>query len=171
MYYGSTVQRISADHLVRGAIMAVEAKTAQDLEQERKQLEADNTNKTRSGVSTRVMVGRTRGKGSVVVSWEAFDRAIPESLPKDLQEFVNFTNSKESDVLDYAIDGYNQAMQTAASDPIAEFVNPQWSDEMQNQFRIVVRQYSRGVKVPIETAVSLIKPGFDAQFSADAAKK
>jgi len=59
---------------------------------------------------------------------------------------------------------FNDAAYTAASDPLAEFVDLSWAPEAQTQFRLVVRNYSRGANVPLEDAVALIKPGFSKQF-------
>lgn len=146
--------------------MATEAKTAQDLEQERKEAEAKQVNDSRGkNPGTRVHVGRTRGKGSYVITWEAFDESIPESLPKSMQQFMELTNVKdEASLVNLLIDGFNNANYTAASDPLAEFVNPSWPTDAQAQFRLVVRNYSRGANKSLEEAVALIKPGFDAQY-------
>ena len=149
--------------------MATEAKTAQDLELERKQSEALQVNTSRAKEKgTRIFVGKTRGKNPVVISYESFDDSIPESLPSSVQEFVGLTKSDESTLLDYLIRGYNSASYESASDPLKEFVNPVWSEELQTQFRLVVRNYSRGANVPLEEAVNLIKPGFEKQHSASA---
>lgn len=144
----------------------VKAEETQDKEREAAQAKADDTNKTRSGVGTRVHVGRTRGKGSMVVSWEAFDDSKPETLPTSIQGFMDVTNVKdEPSLVGFLITGYNDSMYTAASDPLAEYVNPTWPAEAQTQFRLVVRNYSRGANVSLEDAVSLIKPGFEKQFA------
>jgi len=145
--------------------MAVEASSPQDLEFERKQKEADATNATRSGVGTRLKVGKTRGKASIVIGWEAFDEAKPETLPKSIQQFMDITGVKdEPSLTDYLIAGYNDASYTEASDPLKEFVDPTWPSDAQTQFRLVVRNYSRGAMVSLEDAVNLVKPGFAKQF-------
>ena len=59
----------------------------------------------------------------------------------------------------YLIDGYNDAAYTAASDPVAEFVDATWAEDVQKQFRLVVRNYANATGVSIEDAVALIKPG------------
>ena len=147
--------------------MAVEATTPADLEFQRKSAEVEAENKGRSGVGLRKAIGKTRGKGSVTVTWERFDESQPDTLPKSIKEFNEITKvSDEPTLLAYLIEGFNSAAYTAASDPLAEFVNPAWSDEVQTQFRTVVRNYARGVNVSIEDAVKLIKPGFDASFTA-----
>ena len=133
---------------------------------------ADAENKTRSGKGTRVRVGQTRGKASMVVSWEAFDEAQPDTLPTTVAEFMELTGKKETkDIVEMLIAGFNDASYTAASDPIAEFVNPTWPEDVQAQFRLVVRNYARATNGTIEAAVALIKPGIDAQYSASGAKQ
>jgi len=129
------------------------------------QKEADAENKTRSGVGTRVFAGQTRGKSSLVIKYEQFDDSKPETLPKELQGFIDFTQAKEPDLLKYLIAGYNASMYEAASDPLAEYVDYAWLPEVQTQFRLVVRNYSRGAGVSLDDAVELIKPGFVKQFS------
>lgn len=147
--------------------MAVAATNEKELELQRKQAEADATNKSRTGKGTRVRVGQTRGKASMVISWEAFDESQPETLPTTLEEFAGITGVKDEPTLvKFLISGYNDENYTAASDPLAEFVNPAWPDDAQTQFRLVVRNYSRGANVSLEDAVNLIKPGFEKQFAA-----
>lgn len=120
-------------------------------------------NAGRTGKGTRAAVGMTRGKNPQEVTYEAFDETQPDTLPKTLSEFMDLTKvSDENVIVSYLIDGFNSASYDAASDPIKEFVNPAWSDEMQKQFRIVVRQYASGASIPIEDAVALIKPGIEA---------
>lgn len=152
--------------------MATQASNAQELEQQKKDAEmqaAENKVKTanasRNGVGTRMFAGRTRGKGSLVITYENFDESQPDTLPKSIQQFMEVTGKKdEPSLVKFLIDGYNQELYTAASDPLAEFVDPTWPDDAQTQFRLVVRNYSRGANVSLEDAVKLIKPGFDAQF-------
>lgn len=155
--------------------MAVEQTTVEQLkEKELKEAQdkADATNKTRTGIGTRVHVGRTRGKGSQVVSWEAFDDSDPETLPKSISGFLEVTKLKgqenEPTILGFLIEGYNLANYTAASDPIAEFVEPTWPDDVKTNFRLVVRNYSRQLNKSVEDAVTLLKPGYVAQFGPKA---
>ncbi len=68
----------------------------------------------------------------------------------------------EKEIVSFLIDGFNSAAYTAASDPVAEYVDPTWSDDVQKQFRLVVRNYSNATGVSIEDAVALIKPGIVA---------
>ena len=135
-------------------------------ELETKQAEAEKVNAERTGVGLRVRVGQTRGKNPVVISWEAFDESKPETLPTEAAQFMEITGVKDkATLLSYWIAGFNDAAYTAASDPLAEFVDAAWPSEAQTQFRLVVRNYSRGAGVSLEDAVALIKPGFAAQFS------
>ncbi len=147
--------------------MATEASTPRELELERKQKEADAKNAKLSGVGVRTRVGQTRGKNPMVIEWNAFDESKPETLPKTIQEFMDVTKvTNEPDLVGYLIGGYNDAAYTAASDPLAEYVDLTWPADAQTQFRLVVRNYSRGAGVSLEDAVALIKPGFAKQFEA-----
>jgi len=147
--------------------MAVEASTPQELELQRKQTEADALNAAKTGVGTRTKVGQTRGRNPMVITWEAFDESKQETLPKTIEEFMGVTGVKDEPTLvSYLIGGINDANYTAASDPLAEFVDLSWPPDAQTQFRLVVRNYSRGASVSLEDAVALIKPGFAKQFAA-----
>lgn len=147
--------------------MSEDQRSAKELELEAKQKEADTENTARSGVGTRVRVGQTRGKNPMVISWEAFDESKPETLPTSIQQFMEVTSVKdEPSLVSFLIGGLNDANYTAASDPLAEYVDLSWPQEAQTQFRLVVRNYSRGANVSLESAVDLIKPGFVKQFTA-----
>jgi hypothetical protein len=131
-------------------------------------LEAENatTNASRSGVGTRLMAGMTRGKASSVISWEAFDESLPATLPKSITEFMDVTKVQdEASLVGYLITGYNDANYKLASDEIGEYVDPTWTKDQQAQFRLVVRNYSKGAGVSIEDAANLIKPGFSKAVS------
>jgi len=147
--------------------MAVEAQSAVDLEYARKESEVKQENEKRAkNVGTRMFVGKTRGKGSQVITYENFDDSIPESLPTSIQQFMDVTNQKDEPALvKFLIAGYNADLYQAASDPLKEFVDPTWPEDAQTQFRLVVRNYSRGANVSLDDAVELIKPGFVKQFS------
>lgn len=146
--------------------MAVEASSPRELELQQKQKEAEIVNGKRSGVGTRVRVGQTRGKNPLVITWEAFDESKPDTLPTEIQQFMEVTGVKDQPTLvNLLIAGYNDSQYTAASDPLAEYVDATWPDDAQAQFRLVVRNYSRGANVSLEDAVALIKPGFAAQFA------
>ena len=124
---------------------------------------AEEANKTRTGKGTRIRVGQTRGKNPQVISWEAFDDSKPDTLPASLSEFMEISKvSDEKEIVSMLIDGFNAQAYTAASDPIAEFVNAAWPDDVQKQFRLVVRNYSNATGASIEDAVALIKPGIEA---------
>lgn len=149
--------------------MSNEERSAKEIELEAKQKEADAQNATRSGVGTRLRVGQTRGKNPMVIGWEAFDESKPETLPTTIQQFMEVTKvSDEPSLVSYLIGGYNDANYTAASDPLAEYVDLSWPQDAQTQFRLVVRNYSRGANVSLEDAVALIKPGFEKQFAKTA---
>jgi len=134
---------------------------AADMAAEEKKL-----NEGRTGKGTRVFLGMTRGRNPQKIQYEAFDDSKPETLPITLSEFMDLKKVQdEATILSYTIDGFNSAAYTAASDPVAEFVDPSWSDEVQKQFRLVVRNYSNATGVSIEDAVALIKPGIVASQS------
>ena len=157
------------------AKMSENEKTALEAAREALELKADETNKSRSGKGTRVKVGSTRGKNPQPIMFEAFDLSQPATLPVDTDEFLTLTGTKDAKlVLSYLIDGYNDAMYTAASDPIAEYVEASWSEELQRAFRNTVRNYATGASVSIEDAVALIKPGIiaaEAKKAAEAPKQ
>ena len=140
--------------------MTAEAKTENELAVDVATDKANAANASRSGKGTRVRVGQTRGRNPQVISWEAFDESQPDTLPKTLSEFMEITKvSDETAIVQYLIDGYNDAAYTAASDPVAEFVDATWAEDVQKQFRLVVRNYANATGVSIEDAVALIKPG------------
>jgi hypothetical protein len=143
--------------------MSEDQKTQQELAIEAAEKSAAEVNATRTGKGTRVKVGQTRGRNPLVISYENFDESKPETLPSDLAEFMNLTKvNDEPTIMQYVIDGYNSAMYVASSDPVSEFVEPTWSDDIKKQFRLVVRNYSNTAGVSIEDAVTLIKPGIVA---------
>lgn len=150
--------------------MSTEAATPQDLEFESKQKEVEIENGKRTGVGTRLRAGRTRGKSSIVITFEQFDETKPDTLPKDIASFIAATaldpTKDESTITQYLISGYNTESYTAASDPLAEYVNEAWPAEAKTQFRIVVRNYARGAEVSLEDAVTLVKPGFVKKFGS-----
>jgi len=131
------------------------------MEKKEKELNAGRT-----GKGTRIAVGMTRGKNPQEVQYEALDESQPDTLPKTISEwlamFKDTPHAEESAIVSYIIDGFNSASYSAASDPIAEYVEPTWPKEVQAAFRLVVRNYSVNAKVDIETAVNLIKPGIVA---------
>jgi hypothetical protein len=143
--------------------MTEAAKTELELAQEAAQEKAKEINSTRTGKGTRVKVGSTRGRNPQVISFEAFDEAQKETLPTTLSEFMEITKVQdEPTIMEYLIDGFNSSNYTLASDPVAEFVEASWEDDVKKQFRLVVRNYSNATGVSIEDAVALIKPGIVA---------
>lgn len=134
---------------------------------EAKEKEVADINAKREGKGTRLRAGQTRGKNPQVIVWESFDQSKPDTLPGTLQEFMEITKVQdEKEIVSFLIDGYNDSQYSAASDPIAEYVNPAWPDEIQKQFRIVVRNYSNATGVSLEDAVAIIKPGIEKAVSA-----
>lgn len=135
-----------------------------------KQLEAANkaaeeVNKTRTGKGLRQRVGQTRGKNPQVITWEAFDEAQPDTLPTSLTEFMDLTKTQDEKVIvSYLVDGFNSAQYTAASDPIAEYVEAYWPEDVQKQFRLVVRNQAAMLNLSIEDAVAMIKPNVDKAY-------
>jgi hypothetical protein len=141
---------------------------AKDMEAREKKL-----NEGKSGKGPRTFLGLTRGKNPQEIQYEAFDDGKADQLPTTLSEFMALTGldkvagpEAEKQMVSYLIAGYNDVNYTAASDPIAEYIDTEWSKELQTQFRNVVRNYSVGAKVTIEAAVALIKPGIDAAHAA-----
>lgn len=144
--------------------MTEAAKSEQEIAVETAEKKAEEINAARTGKGTRVRVGQTRGRNPQVISFENFDESKPETLPTTLSEFMEITKIGDDEKLlvSYLIDGFNSAMYIAASDPVAEFVDPTWPDDVQRGFRLVVRNYATNANVSIEDAVALIKPGIEA---------
>lgn len=139
---------------------ALKARSA-DMERREKEL-----NKGKSGIGKRAFIAMTRGKNPTEIQYEAFDEAQPDTLPTSIQQFMEVTSVKdEPSLVAFLISGLNDSAYTAASDPLREYVDLTWPDDAQTQFRLVVRNYSRGASVSLEDAVALIKPGFSKQFS------
>ena len=133
-----------------------------------KQVEVDAVNEKRKvegklPKGTLLRMGQTRGKNPQIVTWEAFDEAKPETLPKDMSEFMDLTakqgGKEEPNLLGWLVDGFNSAQYTAASDPVAEFVDASWPEDIQKNFRMAVKNYATGVGCSIEDASALIRPG------------
>jgi hypothetical protein len=150
--------------------MTEAAKTLTDSTRENLEKQAEETNKGRSGKGTRVKVGSTRGKNPQPISFEQFDESQPDTLPTSLQEFIGLAmanvadKDKEPTILSYLIEGYNADSYRQASDPIAEYIDSAWPEDLQKQFRMVVRNYSAGANVSLEDAVTLIRPGIVAAY-------
>lgn len=134
--------------------------------------EVNETNKTRTGKGTRLKFGMTRGKGSLPIKWESFDESKPDTLPTSMKEFMELTEVKsEADILGFLIVGYNDAQYSAASDPVAEYLNPEWDDDRKSQFRLTVRNLSKSSGLTIDEVVAMIKPAVERAFQASKSAK
>ncbi len=123
-----------------------------------------NTGKTGKGLRT--FLGMTRGRNPQEIQYENWDDSKPETLPLTLSEFMDLRGlTDEKDIIKRLILGDNDVLYSEASDPVAEFVDTTWSEDVQKQFRLVVRNYSNATGVSIEDAVALIKPGIAASQS------
>jgi hypothetical protein len=131
-----------------------------------KQKIADGENAKRTGQGTRLLVGTTRGRSTVPFTYEAFDKSIPETMPKSVEEFMTLTTTDDAPLLNYLIEGYNAVSEANASDPVNEFVDASWPEDVQKRFKIVIRNYSNDANVSIEDAVSLLKPGIQKGIDA-----
>lgn len=142
---------------------AIKARSAA-MEAKEKELNA-----SRTGKGTRVFVGLTRGRNPQEIQYENWDDSQTATLPDSLSEFMDALKARgvndkamESEVVRRLILGDNEILYKEASDPVAEFVESSWTDEVKKQFRLVVRNYSNATGVSIEDAVALIKPGIVA---------
>ena len=134
------------------AALAAREKEIAEKEQE--------ANKDRSGKGLRVFYGMTRGRNPQMISYENWDEKLPDTLPSTLSEFMDLRKiTDEKDILRRLLLGDNDVLYSEASDPVAEFVDATWPEDVQKQFRLVVRNYSNATGVSIEDAVALIKPG------------
>lgn len=143
-----------------------EPKTAQELAVEKRQAEVAAENAKRSGKGTRLRVGQTRGRNPQVISYEAFDESLPDTLPVTLDEFMKLSATDDEKVLvGYMLDGFNSTSYREASDPVAEFVNRAWPEEVQKNFRNAVKNYAAGAETSIEEAANLIRTAFDKKHA------
>ena len=148
---------------------------AKDAKLAEKQAEVDKVNVARqvdgkNVKGTQLRMGQTRGKNPQIVTWEAFDESKPETLPKDVGEFMHLTekygSGTEANMLAWVIDGFNSSQYTAASDPVAEFVDASWPDDIQKNFRMAVKNYSVATGASLQDASDLIKPGIVKALAA-----
>lgn len=117
-------------------------------------------NEGKTGKGKRIFLSMTRGRNPQKVQYENWDEKQPDTLPSTLSEFMEIGKvTEEKDIVRRLILGDNEILYKEASDPVAEFVDKTWPDDVQKQFRIVVRNYSNATGVSIEDAVALIKPG------------
>lgn len=112
--------------------------------------------------------GSTRGKNPRKIKYMAFDESVPESLPKSLAQFVELTKADEKALLEFAIDGFNSAAYSAASDEIGEFIPDEWDKETAAQFRLAVRNTSKLTGLDIEQTVTMLKPAIEKGLAAKA---
>lgn len=114
--------------------------------------------------------GSTRGKNPRKIEYEVFDREQPDTLPKTIEEFKSVSGvTKDDEILDLLIEGYNDSSYSKASDEIGEFINDVWSAEVQNQFRLAVRNFSKLTGKSIEEVANMVRPATDAAWNAKAA--
>ena len=136
---------------------ALKARNA-DMEKREKELNAGKT-----GKGLRSFLGMTRGRNPLEIQFENWDESLPDTLPLTLSEFMDLRKvTDEKDIVRRLILGDNEILYTEASDPVAEYVESTWSDDVKKQFRLVVRNYATATGVSIEDAVALIKPGIVA---------
>lgn len=122
-------------------------------------------NAGKTGKGTRTFLSMSRGRNPQEVKYENWDESLPDSLPTTLSECMSLITEKESEIVRRIILGDNQVRYAEASDPVAEFVDLTWSEDVQKQFRLVVRNYANATGVSIDDAVALIKPGIVASQS------
>lgn len=133
---------------------------AREKEIAAKELDA---NKDRTGKGLRIFFGMTRGRNPQMIQYENWDVSKPDTLPVSLSEFMDLRKlSDEKDIVRCLISGDNDILYAEASDPISEFVDLTWSEDVQKQFRLVVKNYANATGKPIEEVVALIKPGIVA---------
>lgn len=120
-------------------------------------------NEGKTGKGLRSFLGMTRGRNPQEIQYENWDESQPDTLPTTLSEFMELRKIQdEPSIMRRLVLGDNDILYSEASDPVAEFVDAAWSEEVQKQFRLVVRNYSNATGVSIEDAVALIKPGIVA---------
>lgn len=126
-----------------------------DMAKREKALNAEKT-----GKGLRTFLGMTRGRNPQEIQYENWDESVLDSLPATLSEFMDIRKvTDEKDIVRRLILGDNEILYKEASDPVAEYVDASWPEDVQKQFRLVVRNYSNATGVSIEDAVALIKPG------------
>jgi hypothetical protein len=120
-------------------------------------------NEGKTGKGLRSFLGLTRGRNPLEIQFENWDESQPDTLPLTLTEFMDLRKiTDEKDMVKRLILGDNELLYSEASDPVAEFVEKTWPEEVQKAFRLVVRNYATNAGVSIEDAVALIKPGIVA---------
>lgn len=137
---------------------------SKDMDRREKELNA-----SKSGKGTRTFLGLTRGRNPQEIQYEQWDESQKDTLPETLSECMDFLkargvkdNEMEKEVVRRVVLGDNDVLYAEASDPVAEYVDLSWPEDVQKGFRIVVRNYATNANVSIEDAVALIKPGIVA---------
>lgn len=128
--------------------------------------EAAERNAKITGIGPRWKVGMTKGKNPTPIIFEFLDESQPETIPKSVQQFGETIPGADDEkiTLDYLIRGYNDAKAEMAQDPLGEYVSNVWSAEVALTFRTAVRNYAKGLKIELEDAVNIIRPGFAKKF-------
>lgn len=128
--------------------------------------EVARLNAGKSGKGTRFVLANTRGKGSVQIKYAAFDSDVVGSLPETVSEFMDLSGvTDEGELVSFLITGFNDASYKRASDPVSEFVNPAWPNEIAESFKLAVKNLVKA-GLDIDKVVAMVKPGIDASFSA-----
>jgi hypothetical protein len=141
------------------------AARAKEIEAKEKELNAGKT-----GKGTRTAIGLTRGRSPQMFEYEAFDETQPDTLPTTTDEFLSITKVNDDKVIvQLLIDGWNALQFSLGSDPVGEFVDASWPEDVQKSFKIMVKGYAANAGVSIEDAVAIMKPGIMAA-QAKAAK-
>ena len=142
-----------------------EKEKAEALKARDKEMAAEEVklNEGKTGKGLRIFLGMTRGRNPQKIQYENWDESQPDTLPLTLSEFMDLRKlTDEPAIMRRLILGDNDVLYSEASDPVAEFVEKDWPEDVQKQFRIIVRNYSNATGISIEDAVALIKPGIVA---------
>ena len=116
-------------------------------------------NEGKTGKGLRVFLGMTRGRNPLEIQYEQWDESLPDSLPLTLSEFMDLRKlTDEKDIMRRLILGDNDVLYSEASDPVSEFVDKSWDEDVQNRFKVSIRNFSRDSGLSIEEAVAIIKP-------------
>lgn len=135
-----------------------------DMEKREKELNAAIT-----GKGLRKFLGMTRGRNPQEIQYAGWDLSLVDSLPVTISEFAELRKdavSDEAGLVRRLLLGDNELLYTEASDPVSEYVDLTWPEDIQKMFRQVVRNYSSAAGISIEDAVALVKPGIAASQSA-----
>src|ERR1035437_8527296 len=88
-------------------------------------------NQSVTGKGLRHFLGMTRGRNPQEISYENWDDSQPDTLPLTLSEFMELRKmNDEKDIIKRLILGDNDVLYSEASDPVAEFVEATWTDEI-----------------------------------------